>query len=135
MHFEPGTRTDDLPCSQAMEKPTEAQINAAERDFQELIERKKQIERNLINLEVQIYNYETCYLEETNPWGNLLRGLDGYLGSRSERRRGPVQEDERVFSRSSATFQKALSIHERLVGGDDPANPTSKRGSSNVFSF
>lgn len=118
-----------------MDKPTDSQISSAERDFQELIERKKQIERNLINLEVQIYNYETCYLEETNPWGNLLRGLDGYLGSRTERRRGAVQEEERVFSRSSATFQKALSIHERLVGGDDPSNPTNKRNNNKVFSF
>lgn len=105
-----------------MEKPTEVQISSAERELHELIERKKQIERNLINLEVQIYNYETLYLEETSQCGNLLRGLDGYLGGRSERRKGPVQEDERVFSSSSATYQKALNIHERLVGGEDSIN-------------
>ena len=102
-----------------MEKPTDSQIATAEKELQELIERKKQIERNLINMEVQIYNYETLYLEESGQWGNLLRGLDGYLVGRNERRRGPVQESERDFSASSATYQKALNIHERLVGGED----------------
>lgn len=99
------------------EKPSDLQISNAEKDLLQLIERKKQIERNLINLEVQIFNLETAYLEESHHWGNLIRGLDGYLMGRPERRKAVVQESERVFSNSSATFQKALSIHDRLVGG------------------
>lgn len=78
-----------------------AQANA---ELEELLAKKKSIAQNLANLEKQIYALETSYLDDTHHVGNLLRGWDGYLSSRS----GALaqqrwKESDRLFSLSSTT--------------------------------
>lgn len=74
-----------------------------------LINKKKQLERNLSLLEDSILKKETEYLEDT-PHGNIITGFEGYTKGGStmlgQRRRGTLAEREssKVFSRSSVTF-------------------------------
>ncbi|KAI9698210.1 MAG: hypothetical protein M1836_004212 [Candelina mexicana] len=70
----------------------------------------------------QIYRMETAYLEETNA-GNIIKGFDNYVkgssttgsnsantasgvGGAANRRKGQILEQDRVFSRSSASFSR-----------------------------
>lgn len=77
-------------------------------------------------LEDAIHRHETIYLEETSTAGNIIKGFDNYIKSSSttttaptgtgsgtisgsaaggsSRRRGAVNEIDRVFSRSSSSY-------------------------------
>ncbi|RKP21749.1 NuA4-domain-containing protein [Rozella allomycis CSF55] len=77
----------------------------AEQELYELVCRKKQVDLNLAQLETQLYHFENTYLEDTALTGNVIKGFDGYLGLRSEKRRG-IRDSDRLFSNSSVTYPK-----------------------------
>ncbi|KAL1927100.1 hypothetical protein VTP01DRAFT_5063 [Rhizomucor pusillus] len=84
----------------------------AKLELQALLSRKKQVDANLINLENAIYLFEGSYLEDTQQNGNIIRGFDGYLASRPDKRKHKYTELDRLFSLSSTTYQKALAQKE-----------------------
>ncbi|KAL1393826.1 histone acetyltransferase subunit NuA4-domain-containing protein [Phyllosticta capitalensis] len=67
------------------------------------------------NLEETIYRAETNYLEETTA-GNIVKGFDNYIkgavagttgsigGANAARRKAPISDQDRIFSRSSHSF-------------------------------
>ncbi|RMZ66627.1 Histone H4 acetyltransferase 4 complex Eaf6 [Pyrenophora seminiperda CCB06] len=84
------------------------------RDLRESLNKKRQVDNNLLQLEENILRVETQYLEETSA-GNIIKGFDNYIkgaatttaaggAGTTTRRKAPISDADRIFSRSSTSF-------------------------------
>lgn len=75
--------------------------------------RKRNIDKQLAQTEQSLYDLESTYLTETatHSGGNIIQGFDGYLKNQNVgRRKYEVLDTDRMFSNSSATYQKVLHL-------------------------
>ncbi|KAK7564512.1 histone acetyltransferase subunit NuA4-domain-containing protein [Phyllosticta citricarpa] len=85
------------------------------KDLRDALQKKRLLDNALNNLEETIYRAETNYLEETTA-GNIVKGFDNYIkgstastvsnigGANAARRKAAVNDQDRIFSRSSHSF-------------------------------
>ncbi|KAK4701990.1 chromatin modification-related protein EAF6, partial [Phenoliferia sp. Uapishka_3] len=105
-------------------------LDGSRKELRGYLEKKKRIDRELANLEASIHAFEGSYLSDallpasaaasasSSQFGNIIKGYESYLkpgpSTGADRKRGRVGEEardaDRMFSRSSATFQKALDM-------------------------
>ncbi|KAG0651191.1 Chromatin modification-related [Hyphodiscus hymeniophilus] len=121
--------------------PGQPYYEKTRRHLQELLRKKNILTNNLANLEDQIYKKETEYLEET-PSGNIITGFENYTkgtsGIGGGRKRGNVVDGNRVFSKSSISFNAnavsaSFPYHSFGIGGDRSKELIWKTGFSNAF--
>eukprot|EP01031_Cornospumella_fuschlensis_P028890 gene28890-34864_t len=69
-----------------------------------LQKKRKELKGELVQIEKQIYDLETTYLEETRDFGNIFTGWDMYgADGQKTKSKKAIQNDERHFSLSSIT--------------------------------
>jgi chromatin modification-related protein EAF6 len=86
------------------------ELEERESNLNSLTTAKKNIERKLLSIESHLFSLEIAYLNETT-FGNLVKGFDGYI-SRHERKRGRINEGDRIFSSSSVGFKPILKVSD-----------------------
>ncbi|KAJ2808604.1 chromatin modification- protein eaf6 [Coemansia guatemalensis] len=103
-----GKASKAAPGNKAEGKVTKKMLKETEQELYQLLLKKKQSDRNLVDAEAAIYDFETSYFESSGHEGNVVFGFEGYLNTgRHERRQMHFTEADRIFSQSSATFKKA----------------------------
>ncbi|KAK8139881.1 hypothetical protein PG984_001004 [Apiospora sp. TS-2023a] len=93
----------------------------------ELLQRRNQLSRNILGTDNRIADMETKYLDST-PVGNILTGFDNYTkgvtATTAQRRKVGAIEQNRVFSRSSISYNPNNQIADTPSGASTPAAPT-----------
>ncbi|ORY62147.1 histone acetyltransferase subunit NuA4-domain-containing protein [Pseudomassariella vexata] len=91
----------------------------------EAIAQKNHLVRNLALVEARITDLEGKYIEST-PSGNILTGFDNYTkgitGAAAQRRKAGTAEQNRVFSRSSISYNQDAATP--ASGATTPGAPT-----------
>ncbi|GAA6010425.1 hypothetical protein JCM10207_001298 [Rhodosporidiobolus poonsookiae] len=108
-------------------------LDASRKALGGYLQSKRRIDRELATLEASIYAFEGSYLSDNllpassganaastaaAQFGNIIRGYDSYLkapaGGGGDRKRGRpgevASEKERMFSASSATYQRSVEL-------------------------
>lgn len=92
------------------------------------MQKKKQADEHLVELEARIYSLETDYFKETSNFGSLMFGLEGYLGlapasggqsggiRRSTYRE--VKDAQRIFSNTSSSSRRAVSLYNKYMSSN-----------------
>jgi len=104
------------------------------RDLRESLNKKRIIDNSLLQLEDNILRVETQYLEETSA-GNINKGFDNYIkgaattttaggAGTATRRKAPISDADRIFSRSSTSFLRESSTPGSATPSHAPT-PTS----------
>ena len=65
--------------------------------------RKKELRKELQQIEKQIFDLETAYLDETKDFGNVFVGWDSYLSTEKVKPKKHIFNEDRLFSLSSFT--------------------------------
>ncbi|OIT38237.1 PREDICTED: chromatin modification-related protein eaf6-like [Nicotiana attenuata] len=92
-----------------------------------LLSKREKLQDELRNVEKQVYELETSYLQETGTFGNALKGFEGFLSTSNKnsnlKRSRKFQLEDRLFSLSSVTSPAA----EELGREDGRPDPTQGR--------
>ncbi|PIN00834.1 hypothetical protein CDL12_26666 [Handroanthus impetiginosus] len=79
-----------------------------------LICKRAKLHEELRNIEKQLYDMETSYLQDPSQCGNVLKGFEGFLSSSKSttllKRSRKFQPEDRLFSLSSVTSPAAEEI-------------------------
>lgn len=68
----------------------------------ELEKKRLLVAAELMRVEEQIYDLETKYLEQSAPFGNAIKGYEGFLGGVGQPKKITIKPEDRIFSGSFA---------------------------------
>ncbi|ORY88260.1 histone acetyltransferase subunit NuA4-domain-containing protein [Leucosporidium creatinivorum] len=119
-------------------------LEASKKELRGYLERKKKVDQDLTGLEASIYAFEGSYLSDAllpasstsstgaAQFGNIIKGYDSYLkapAAGSDRKRGRGNDEpragDRMFSMSSATYQKAVEMRTAEQGAESASEEES----------
>ncbi|XP_057546982.1 uncharacterized protein LOC130825665 isoform X2 [Amaranthus tricolor] len=99
-----------------------------------LLSKREKLQDELRNIEKQVFELETTYLQDSNQFGHVLKGFEGFLSSSKStanlKRSRRFQPEDRIFSLSSITspvVEEQTDVGSgRSKGGSLPANGQGK---------
>eukprot|EP00030_Apusomonadida_sp_AF-17_P004834 a513369_22.p2 GENE.a513369_22~~a513369_22.p2 ORF type:complete len:152 (+),score=79.09 a513369_22:30-458(+) len=96
---------------------------ALSEDLRRLLKKKRELENELTTIEQRIYNLESSYIQDTASIGNVIRGWDGYLSSRTvgqiKHVTRKVRDSDRIFTHSSVSgFTNNNKVAEEEFDGE-----------------
>ncbi|KAI0056089.1 NuA4-domain-containing protein [Artomyces pyxidatus] len=107
-----------------------ARYLAAKKELIQALTKKRALDKQLAQVEVQIYNTEGSYLLDSSAHsgGNIIHGFEGYLKNQMAKKKYELTDADRLFSTSSLTYQKSLELsgegEESSAAMDDYKQPT-----------
>ncbi|XP_022760269.1 chromatin modification-related protein MEAF6-like [Durio zibethinus] len=98
-----------------------------------LMTKREKLQNELRNIEKQVYELETNYLQDSSHFGHVLKGFEGFLSSSKNttnlKRSRKFQPEDRLFSLSSVTSAVAEELGVRQYDGrSDFGSGQSKAG-------
>ncbi|CAO2832244.1 unnamed protein product [Amaranthus hypochondriacus] len=94
-----------------------------------LLSKREKLQDELRNIEKKVFELETTYLQESNHFGHVFKGFEGFLSSSKSttnmKRSRKFQPEDRIFSLSSVTSPTG---EEQIGGRDDIGFGRSKGG-------
>ena len=75
-----------------------------------LQQRKERLDEELKQVEKQVYDLETTYLNDSSQYGNVLKGFEGFLSqtkNTSQKKARNFKPEDRLFSLSSTSSHTA----------------------------
>ncbi|KAH9038394.1 histone acetyltransferase subunit NuA4-domain-containing protein [Lactarius pseudohatsudake] len=101
----------------ATEGPTptaeeKTRIMTAKKELIQALVKKRALDKQLAQIEVQMHALEGQYLVETSAHsgGNIIHGFEGYLKNQVTKKRYELSDADRLFSTSSLTYQRSLEL-------------------------
>ncbi|CAO2821607.1 unnamed protein product [Amaranthus hypochondriacus] len=99
-----------------------------------LLSKREKLQDELRNIEKQVFELETTYLQDSNQFGHVLKGFEGFLSSSKStanlKRSRRFQPEDRIFSLSSVTspvVEEQTDVGSgRSKGGNLPSNGQGK---------
>eukprot|EP00035_Acanthoeca_spectabilis_P022759 m.445609 g.445609 ORF g.445609 m.445609 type:complete len:182 (+) comp19255_c0_seq1:228-773(+) len=110
-------------AADAASKRSKAKIT----QLKELLQQRLKEKESLQVLEAQIYAMEGSYLEDTQSWGNIFRGWEGYTSTKSQGRPRRYKESDRLFSSSSLTAPNRKSAAAAAEEDEEEESERRKR--------
>lgn len=88
------------PASRGEKRNTTNSYNPSTSDLEK---KRLQVADDLFKVEQQIYDLETKYLQQSTPFGNAIRGYEGFLGGVGQaNKKVTIKPEDRIFSGSFA---------------------------------
>mmetsp|Transcript_5301 Transcript_5301/g.6683 ORF Transcript_5301/g.6683 Transcript_5301/m.6683 type:complete len:142 (-) Transcript_5301:900-1325(-) len=104
--------------------------------MEEIKKYQEDVSRALKDVEAQLFELEHKYLEITLPYGNIVKGWEGYIDSKprssvpGHKRERKIKPSERIFSITSATSPIPNEDIEKEERQRNTPSPTLKRNQS-----
>ncbi|AEO53214.1 hypothetical protein MYCTH_2294249 [Thermothelomyces thermophilus ATCC 42464] len=106
------------------------------KQLRELISRRRALEKKLAAIEEHIAVKEANYLEST-PAGNIIIGFDNYVkgcnAAAAQRRKTGLTDQNKVFSRSSVSYNPAAAAAAAATDAQTPASTPAPTPMSSSF--
>jgi chromatin modification-related protein EAF6 len=77
--------------------------------------RRTELRQELTQLEKQIYDLESSYLEETKDIGNIFSGWAAYVSKDKVKVRKQILNEDRMFSLSSVTSPASRKEAKKVI--------------------
>ncbi|KAI0252099.1 histone acetyltransferase subunit NuA4-domain-containing protein [Lactifluus subvellereus] len=113
---------EEGPTPTAEEKTS---IMTAKKELIQALTKRRALDKQLAQIEVQMHALEGQYLVETSAHsgGNIIHGFEGYLKNQVTKKRYELSDADRLFSTSSLTYQRSLELsgegEESTANADD----------------
>ncbi|KAH9980109.1 NuA4-domain-containing protein [Lactifluus volemus] len=87
-------------------------IMDAKKELIQALMKRRALDKQLAQIEVQMHTLEGQYLMETSAHsgGNIIHGFEGYLKNQMTKKRYELSDADRLFSTSSLTYQRSLEL-------------------------